>query len=80
MQASHMENGHWLLWDLLFTASSMEDEILGWHQPCPVDVKGRRHKYVGFKPFFSVFIPISLESVPDVGGGSSLYGDGAVGY
>lgn len=73
-----MENGHWLLWDL-FTVSGMEDEMLGWHQHCPVDVKGRRHKYVSFKPFFSLFIPISPESVPAVGGASSLSGDAAVG-
>lgn len=71
-----MENGHWLLWDLLFAVSDLEDEMLGWHQPCPVDVKCRRNKYVSFKPFFSGFIPIS----PDVGGASSLFEDGGVGY
>lgn len=75
-----MEDGHWLLWDLLFTVSGVEEELLGWHHPCPIDVKSRRHIYVSFKPFFSVFIPISPESVPAVGGASSLSGDGAVGY
>lgn len=80
MLASVTENGHWLLWGLLFTVSDVEDEMLGWHQPCPVDVKCTRNEYVSSKSFFSVFVSISPESVPAVGGASSLSGDGAVGY
>lgn len=75
-----MENGHWLLWDLLLAVSDMEDEMLGWYQSCAVDMKSRRNKYVSFKPFLSVFIPISPESVLGVDGASSLSGDGGVGY